>query len=76
MTPDKRLPPLFKNARRGTAFAAIEWTVADLRQIRPSWSEAQAAAFLKKVERQLVEATLAAGCYTLMRLLSETRGDA
>jgi hypothetical protein len=75
MTPNKKLPPLFRNAKRG-AYACIEWTTADVRQMRPRWTEAQAAAFLTRIERELAEATLAAGCFTLMKLLSETRGDA
>ena len=75
MTPDNNLPPLFRRAKRG-AYACIEWTTADVRQLQPRWSEAQAAAFLDKVERELAEATLAAGVYTLMKLLSQSQGDA
>ena len=75
MTPNKKLPPLFRNAKRG-AYACVEWTTADVRQMRPWWSEEQAAAFLARVERELAEAILVAGCYTLAKLLAQSEGHA
>lgn len=78
VVPDKAVPEddfdPFASARV-VSYANIGWEPDDVRQLRPSWDEPRARAFLERVETRLAAETLLAGWAALAALIAEAEEE-
>ena len=58
-------------AKQADAYACVEWTSDDVRQLRPDWSIPQARAFLEKHQAQVAHMMLEVGWHVLAVLIEQ-----